>query len=81
MATLTHREAILGAEPQFAAAKVELAAGKFLMFADAQVLDIEKFCSMTWPEGWRFDMEVHAVTLRHGQSIEDAIRIYRLDEK
>lgn len=63
------------------AAGAELKVGKFLMFADPQALDISGLSNSAWPEGWNFDMKIVPVRLGQGQTVEDVVRIYRLDEK
>ena len=59
-----------------------IAPGKYMMFADPNAVNFDRF---DWPspftEPLNFEMEVIPVHLRNGQTIEDVIRIYRLDEK
>lgn len=63
-------------------AMVAIPPGKYLMFADTNSIDFDIFEKPhPFTEPLNFEMEIIPVFLRNGQTIDDAVRIYRLDEK
>lgn len=61
------------------AAKIE--EGKYLLFCDSSSFDFDGF-SGVWPKEWgNVDMIAVSVFLKEGQTMDDAVRLYRKEEK
>lgn len=65
-----------------AAAIAHMPKGEYFLFYDQQMIDshwIDEVCSQETPEGFDAAVTFFPVRVRHGEKLEDAIKIYRLE--